>query len=184
MGASLGAKSATKTIPIVMGAVGGDPVDAGLVASLARPGGNVTGLTFFGTQLDSRRLELLTESVPGAKTVAVLWNPLAQGAGDRLKEIRETADRSKVQLRFLEVRGGADLNGAFQAASRPRTNALLVTQGALFGTYRQRIADLAVKNHLPSISGEAGYVEVGGLCFMAQVFRIRGGVQQLSLTRY
>jgi len=165
MGASLGAKSATRTVPIVMGAVGGDPVDAGLIASLARPGGNITGLTFFGSQLDSKRLELLTEAVRGVKHVAVLRNPLARGRADRLKEIQATARSLGVQLQPLEVRGSDDLDGAFQAATRERARALLVTQGALFGTYRVRIAELALKNRLPSISGEAGFAEAGGLMF-------------------
>jgi putative ABC transport system substrate-binding protein len=103
IGASLGANSATETIPVVMGAVGADPVDAGLVASLARPGGNVTGLTFFGTQLDSKRLELLTESIPGTKLVAVLWNPSAQRGASRLKEIQTTAQSVGVQLKVGEA---------------------------------------------------------------------------------
>lgn len=168
MGASLGAKEATKTIPIVMGAVGGDPVDAGLVSSFARPGGNITGLTFRGAELSPKRLELLKETITSLSRVAVLWNLPSQRDETELKDIKATAQSLALKLQALEVRSQEDLESAFRAASRERAGAVLISQGAFFGTYRARIAELGLKNRLPTISGEAEFAEAGGLMFYGQ----------------
>jgi ABC-type uncharacterized transport system substrate-binding protein len=160
--ASIGAKKATATIPIVM-IVGNDPVELGLVESFARPGGNVTGMTFHGSQLNQKRLDLLKEAIPKTSPVAVLLNPSA-GPGIR-NEIETAARALSLRIQPLDVRAGDDLDGAFQAATRERARSLLVSQGALFATYRARIAELALKNRLPAISGESRFAEVGGLMF-------------------
>lgn len=165
-GATIAAKKATTAIPIVMGAVGGDPVELGLVDSFARPGGNVTGMAFHGHTLNSKRLELLAEATHGLKRVAVLWIPLASGGqATAVKDTEMTARSLGIELKPLNVSSGDDLDRAFQAAIREKARAVLISQGALFGTYRLRIADLALKSRLPTISGEAGFAEAGGLMF-------------------
>jgi putative ABC transport system substrate-binding protein len=163
--ASIAAQKATTTIPIVMGAVGSDPVELGLVASFARPGSNVTGMAFHGATLNSKRLELLAEAISGLKRVAVLWNPRPSPQVTALKDIEMTARLLGIELQLLKVPSGDDLDSAFHAAIRQKARAVLVSQGALFGTYRLRIADLALKSRLPTISGEAGFAEAGGLMF-------------------
>ena len=164
-GASIGAKKATATIPIVMAAVGTDPVELGLVASLARPSGNVTGMAFLGQELNSKRLELLTEAVRPAKRVAVLWLPLTAVGAITLKDTEKTARSLGIELQSLKVQTGDDLDKAFQAATRAKARAVLITQGGLFATYRAQTAELALKSRLPTIGGEAGFVEAGGLMF-------------------
>jgi putative ABC transport system substrate-binding protein len=164
-GASIAAKKATTTIPIVMGAVGADPVEIGLVASFARPGSNVTGMAFHGGTLNSKRLELLAEATGGLKRVAFLWNPLASPQVTFLKDTEMTARLLGIELQPLKVSSGDDLDEAFHGAVREKARAVLVSQGALFGTYRLRIAELALKSRLPTISGEAGFAEAGGLMF-------------------
>jgi putative ABC transport system substrate-binding protein len=167
--AALGAKQATNTIPIVMGAAGGDPVASGLVTSLARPGGNITGLAFVGSELSPKRLELIEESIPGLSRVAVIWHPLErQNQEVQLKEIKETAQSLRLKLQPLEVRQRADFDSAFRAAHREKAGAVLITQSAFFGTYRDYIAELGLKYRLPTISGEADFAESGGLMFYGQ----------------
>ncbi|HEX2930294.1 MAG TPA: ABC transporter substrate-binding protein, partial [Candidatus Binatia bacterium] len=134
--AALGAKQATSTIPIVIGAVGGDPVSAGLVASLARPGGNVTGLAFYGSELTPKRLELLKETLPRLSRAALLWHPSTLNLEAALKEIKATAHSLGLKLQPLEVRRQEDLDDAFRQARQNLAGAALMAQSAFFGTFR------------------------------------------------
>lgn len=157
------AQKTTKTIPIVMANVG-DPVGAGLVASLARPGGNVTGLSLLATELSAKRLELLKEILPGVTRVAVLWNP--NNASVALK-FRETAGAARVlglQLQSLEARNRGDLETQFHAATRARADALVTADDQFLSSQRTLIADLAVRHRLPVMSEFREFAEVGGLC--------------------
>jgi putative ABC transport system substrate-binding protein len=155
------AKNATSTIPIVM-AHGGDPVAQGFVASLARPGSNVTGLSNFSAELSGKRLELLKEAFPKVSRVAVIWNPEAPGPVLTFKELEIAAKTLKVQLESLQVRGPNDFEGAFQAA-KERAGSLVVIQDVVTVTHLKRIVDLAAKKHLPAIYMEAEFAEAGGL---------------------
>jgi len=157
------AKQATKTIPIVL-VTQLDPVATGLVDSLARPGGNITGLTRLTRELSGKRLELLKEAVPRIARVGVLWNPDDRAAAIGFKEYEAGARTLKIQLQSLEVRGpNPDFVGAFQAAAKGRANALVTILSAVFNRYRKQIADLAIKNRLPSMCEGSTYVEAGGL---------------------
>jgi putative ABC transport system substrate-binding protein len=157
------AKEATKTIPIVM-VTTGDPVATGLIDSLARPGGNITGLTKLTRELSGKRLEFLKESVPTISRVAVLWNANVATPGSALKEYEAVAPALKVRVQSLEVRGpNPDLEGAFQGAAKGRANALVTILNPLLNRYRKQIADLAIKNRLPSMYEASDYVEAGGL---------------------
>jgi putative ABC transport system substrate-binding protein len=156
-------KQATKTIPIVM-LTNVDPVATGLVDSLARPGGNITGLARFMTELSGKRLELLKEMVPGISRVGVLWDADDPGGAIGFKEYEAAARALKIQLHSLEVRGPkADLEGAFQAAVTGRASALITVRDSLVLRYAKRIADLAIKNRLPSMCEGSDFVEAGGL---------------------
>jgi len=156
------AKQATKTIPIVMVATV-DPVATGLVDSLARPGGNITGLTRLTRELSGKRLELLKEAVPAISRVGVLWEN-APGPAIAFKEYETAARALKIQLQSLEVRGpNPDLEGAFQTAANGRANALITVTGVLLTRYPKQIADLAIKNRLPSMWERSEFVEAGGL---------------------
>lgn len=153
------AKSATTAIPIVM-AASADAVATGLVGSLARPDGNVTGLTIFGPEITAKRLELLKEAVPRAQKVAVLFNPDTKGAGFQPMEI---AFRSfNVELQRIGVRGPGEFAGAFSAMVTKRVDAVLVTQEPMLNAYPKEIADLASKHRLPSI-GFNDLADAGGL---------------------
>ena len=157
------AKQATKTIPIVM-VTTADPVATGLVDSLARPGGNITGLTRLSRELSGKRLELLKEVVPGISRVGVLRDADDRGAAIAFKEYEAAARALKIALQSLEVRGlNPDFEGAFQAAAKGRANSLIAIRGPLLRRYRKRIADLAIKNRLPSMYEGNEYVEAGGL---------------------
>ena len=160
--ASLAAKQATKTIPIVMGPVG-DPVGTGLVASLARPGGNVTGLSLIAPELAGKRLQLLKEIVPGASRVAVLSNPTVPYTGLAVRETETAARTLGVQLQPLEIRAPEDIDRAFEAAIRGRASALTVIEDPLVLRHRVRIVALAAKSRLPAIYGFREVVEAGGL---------------------
>jgi putative tryptophan/tyrosine transport system substrate-binding protein len=161
--ATIAAKNATKTLPIVMAATGlGDPVQLGLVRSFARPGGNITGLVLRTDELPGKRLELLKETVPRLSRVALLWHPtpLSQAA----VKAHEAASRALgLQLQLIEVRGADDFEGAFQAAIRGRAQGLVMIQGALYFSHAVHIATLALKSGLPTISGENIYAQAGGL---------------------
>jgi len=159
------AQQAHITIPFVAPAMG-DPVSDGLIGSLAHPGGFITGSTFLGPGLVSKRLELLKEAVPGASHVAALWHPAAYGErtmSDMLKETEAAAQALRVQLQLLEARGANDFDGAFSAMTRQRAGALIVLPSPMFyGEYR-RIVDLARKNRLPASYAFREAVAAGGL---------------------
>jgi putative tryptophan/tyrosine transport system substrate-binding protein len=155
------AKKATATIPIVFASVG-DAVDSGLVSSLARPGGNATGLTFLAPELDGKRLELLKEAFPKVTRVAFLWRvPAARG--DPLKEAEAVAKTLGLRLQSVGVKGPDDFESAFKAAKSGGAEALIVISNPLSNTYRARIVDLAAKNRLPGIYPSTDFVEDGGL---------------------
>ena len=154
------AKRATGVIPIVM-ITSADPVQGGLVASLARPGGNVTGVTFVSSDLAGKRLQLLKEAVPGVTRVAVLWNP---DHPDGEFPATQAAGRSLgVQIQSLEVRGRDDFASAFAAANRERMEAVIVVSSRLMTLNRARILDLAVQNRLLLVSGWGPWAAEGGL---------------------
>ena len=155
-------KNATKTIPIVMTTVE-DPVAQGFVASLARPGGNITGLTNLAPELSGKRLELLKETFSKISRVAVLWDPSTPGSVVTFKETQGVAPALGVQLQSLEVRNSNDFERAFRAATTERAGALIVLQSLLTNAHRQRIVDLALNNRLPAMYTQTEYVEVGGL---------------------
>ena len=162
---ALAAKQATKTIPIVF-ASAPDPVESGLVASLARPGGNVTGLSNVGQDLVGKRLELLKQAVPGVSRVAVLRHPGAHGERsekDMLKEAEVAARALGVRPQFVEARGPADFDRAFSEMTRERAGALTVEPSSIFLIERRRLVDLAAKNRLPAVYPYRESVDVGGL---------------------
>ncbi len=162
---ALAAKQATKTIPIVATAIA-DPVGDGLVASLARPGGNITGFTFLGPELVPKRLELLKEAIPRASRVAALWHPGVYSEPtmrDMLKEIETAARALGVQLQLVGARGPDDFDRAFSAMTTERANALIVFPSPMLYAERRRIMDLAAKHRLPTIYAWREPVEAGGL---------------------
>jgi putative ABC transport system substrate-binding protein len=163
-GPTRSAKQATRTIPIVMG-FDDDPVGNGFAASLARPGGNITGLATLAPELSGKQLELLREIVPKLSRVAVLGNASQPGHPQALKEINLSADGFGVQVQYLEVRGPKDIETAFRAASEEHANAVLVLGSPIVFAQRSQLADLAVKNRLPAIYARPEYVEDGGLVF-------------------
>ncbi|MGZ8426210.1 MAG: ABC transporter substrate-binding protein [Candidatus Binatia bacterium] len=157
------AKEATSTIPIIM-AQDPDPVGSGFVASLARPGGNITGLSTLAPELSGKRLELLKETVPKVSRVAVLGTSTYPGNAQSLKEVELAAAAFKVQLQYLNVLDLKDIETAFRAASKGRADAVLVmVAGGIASGHRTEIAELAVKNRLPVMYDRQEYVEAGGL---------------------
>ena len=161
-GPTSAAKRATSTIPIVM-AQSSDPVGSGVIASLARPGGNVTGLTTIAAELSGKRLELLKEASPSVSRVAVLWDPDSPGPVVAFKETQVVAQTLGVQLQSLEARSPNDFEGAFKAATRERAGALTVLASLLTLTYRKPIVNLAAKNRLPATYPDSQFVEAGGI---------------------
>jgi len=161
-GLARAAKETTKTIPIVMTG-GSDPVGAGLVASLARPGGNITGLTAIAAELAGKRLELLKETLPRLTRVGVLWNPTDQGSAQGLKEIEIAAPILGLEIQSLQVRSPSNFESAFKAAIAGQARALQVLGSGLIISYRNRIVEFATKNRLPTMFGDAAHVEAGGL---------------------
>jgi ABC-type uncharacterized transport system substrate-binding protein len=158
------AKEATSTIPIVM-TNDPDPVGDGFVASLARPGGNITGLSTFAPEVSGKRLEILREVVPKLSRVAVLGSSAATGYAQTLKEIEPAAKAFQMQLQFLDVLHAKDIETAFQAASKGRAQGVLTLNSAVLGSQRAQIAELAAKNRLPVMYHQSEFVEVGGLMF-------------------
>jgi putative ABC transport system substrate-binding protein len=157
------ARDATKTIPIVMVSFV-DPVATGLVESLARPGGNITGLATLSRDLSGKRLELLKEVVPGISRVGALRDIDAPGPAIAFKEYEAAARALKIQLQSLEIRAqNTDLEGAFQAAVKGRASALITIRNPLLNRFSKRIVDLAIKNRLPLMCEDSEYVEAGGL---------------------
>jgi putative ABC transport system substrate-binding protein len=160
------AKNATKTIPIVMVGVGGDPVEAGLVESLARPGGNVTGITNLGPELGGKRLELLKEAVPKLARVAVLYDPASPGTAREMKELLPVAARGLgLTLQTWDVRAADGFEKVFAALSKERPDGLYVLAGPLVRANGKRIADLALKSRLPSMYAIRESVDAGGLMY-------------------
>ncbi len=160
---TLAAKNATNTIPIIMVAVA-DPVRMGLIASLVRPGGNITGLTLLaGTEIVGKHLELLKEAVPNLSRVAVLWNPANPMHVLRLREV-EVAGRSlRVQLQILKAQGPEEFDSAFAAMTRERAGALYVVGDPMLSQQRRRLAELAAKSRLPAVYELKDHAEAGGL---------------------
>ena len=156
------AKEATTTIPIVMTNIS-DPVASGFVASLARPGGNITGLSTLAPELSGKRLELLKEIVPKLSRVGVFGASTQPGYTAVLKEMELAAEALKVKLQYLDVLDPKDVETAFRAASKGRADAFLTLSSPVISSHRSQVADLAVKNRLPAIYPQAEYIEAGGL---------------------
>ena len=156
------AKEATTTIPIVM-AFDNDPVGNGFVASLARPGGNITGLATLSPELSGKRLELLKEILPKLSRVAVLRTSTTPGTAQELKEAELAAGAFGVKLQYLDVRDPKDIETAFRAAGKGRADSVLVLTSPVINPYRKEIAELAVKSRLPAIYNSPEFVEAGGL---------------------
>jgi ABC-type uncharacterized transport system substrate-binding protein len=160
--APLAAKQATTTIPIVMSAAG-DPLGSGLVASLARPGGNVTGISLMAPDLGGKRLELLKQLVPGFARVAVLWNVANPYPAFVFRETQAAGRTLGVEVQSLEVRGPDDFDRAFETARQQRPQALITVEDPLTGAYRKSIADFTTMQRLPSLHGLREFVSAGGL---------------------
>ena len=156
------AKEATVTIPIVM-TNDSDPVGSGIVASLARPGGNITGLSTLAPEISGKQLELLKEMIPKLSPVAVFGTSTYSGNAQVLKELEIAAGALKVKLQYFDVLRPQDVGNAFQAAIKRRAEAFLVLQNPIANTQRAQIIDLAVKNRLPAIYYREEFVEAGGL---------------------
>ena len=170
------AKNATKTIPIVMTGIGVDPVEVGLVESLARPGDNVTGITNLSTELGGKRLELLKEAGPKVIRVAVLYDPAAPGSLRELKEVLPVAAGALgLTVRSWEVRDATGFDRVFAALRKERPDGLYVAGGPLMSVNGKQIADFALKSRLPSVYGVRGYVDAGGLMYyganLADIYR-------------
>ena len=166
----LAAKQATTTIPIVV-AIAGDPVGNGLVASLARPGGNITGLSLLAPELGGKRLQLLMEVVPAVSRVAILWNAANPAPALVVKETEAAARTLGVRLQSLEVRGPDDYERAFQAAISGRAGALIAVEDPLVLTHQARIVAFAAKRRLPAMYPNREYVDAGGLMSYGANFR-------------
>jgi putative tryptophan/tyrosine transport system substrate-binding protein len=160
----LAAKNATKTIPIVMTGGGLDPVEAGLVESLARPGGNVTGITNLITELSGKRLELLKEAVPKIARVAVLYDPTGPSSVREVKEVLPVAARAlRLTIQPWEVRAADGFEKVFAELNKERPDGLYVLGGPLMNSYQKRIVGLALKSRLPAMYQRREAVDAGGL---------------------
>ena len=160
--APLAAKRATSTIPIVMSGAG-DPLGSGLVASLARPGGNVTGMSLMAPDLGGKRLELLKEVLPRLTRVAVLWNAANPYSAILFRETQVAGRMLGIEVQYVEVRGPDDFDGAFEAVRRQPPDALVTAEDPLTLDHRKLIADFAAGRRLPSLHGTKEYAAVGGL---------------------
>lgn len=171
---ALAAKNATDTIPIVI-VITGDPVARGLAASLARPGGNLTGVTTLSKELSVKQLEVLKEVVPTVTRVAVLVNPANPDTGPAVKGLEAAAQVLGVQQQVLEVRDPNEFDNAFTAMSKERAGALFVLGDPMFITHRTRIVGLVAKSRLPAMYGNREFVDIGGLMFygatLSDIFR-------------
>jgi putative ABC transport system substrate-binding protein len=162
--ATRSAKKATVTIPIVMG-FDNDPVGSGFVASLARPGGNITGLSTLSPEISGKQLDLLKEIVSRLSRVAVLETSTEPGNAQALREVELAAGALRVKLHYLDVADPKDIETAFRAASKGRAEAVLVLGSPVFNAHRTRLVELAVKNRLPAIYPQTEYTEAGGLMY-------------------
>jgi putative ABC transport system substrate-binding protein len=160
--AAIAAKNATRTIPIVFVQVG-DPIRSGLATTLARPGGNMTGLALVAFELDAKRLELLREAVPKVSRMAVLWNPGFVPHVRALNDLKISAQALHVDLQAVEFRGPNDFEGGFAAMKKAGAGALIVMGHPMTFNHATRLAGLAVRNRLPAISLYREFVEAGGL---------------------
>ena len=165
----MASKKATQTIPIVM-TNSGDAVQSGLVASLMRPGGNITGMTQISPELAAKRLELLQETVPGLSRVAVLWHPLHPNTPELFKETQGASQKLGLQLLSLEVKTPENFNTAFATAIQHRAEALIVLRDPFMVQHRARIADLAIESRLPAIYESRDFLEAGGLMLRGPSF--------------
>lgn len=156
------AKEATSRIPIIM-TWDQDPVGSGFVASLARPGGNVTGLSILAPEISGKQLELLKEIVPRLSRLGLLGNSTEPGNAQALRETEAAARAFGVQLQYLDVLAPKDIEIAIRAASNGRAHAILVLQSPVTGSHRKQLADLAVKSRFPTIYPRSDFVEDGGL---------------------
>jgi putative ABC transport system substrate-binding protein len=166
---ALAAKRATSTIPIVM-VTTGDPVAAGLVASLARPGGNLTGVTALGQELSGKRLQLLKEAMPGISHVAVLSNPNNPDSKLSVKEVEAAANDLGIKLKVHDVGDPTNFDAAFKTMTAERAGALLVLTDSMFLTHRKRLVELSAQNRLPAMYPISAYANVGGLMFYGANF--------------
>src|SRR4030095_1455414 len=156
-------KDATSTIPIVMTQVN-DPVGNGFVASLARPGGNITGLSTLAPEISGKQLELLKEILPSLSRAAVFGTSTQPGNSQMLKEVELAAAALAVKLQYVDVQSPEDIESAFRATVKGRAHAvLMIVASSVVGDHRQKIVDLAVKSRLPAIYPFSSYVEAGGL---------------------
>jgi putative ABC transport system substrate-binding protein len=159
---AVAAKQATMTIPIVF-AVVADPISEGVVASLARPGGNVTGQSLMGTDLAAKRMQLLAEMVPGLRRLAVLWNPARPSFASQVQEIYTASASKGLSLDVLEVRSPPEFDYAFRTMADTGVGAAILLDDAMFHQERTRLATLAAERHIPAIYGHRDYAEAGGL---------------------
>ena len=159
--ATAAAQKATSTIPIVM-VNAMDPVRTGFVGSLARPGGNITGLTVQGTDIQGKALQLLKEAVPTASRVAVLWDPTEPGRRMQATEAEVAARALGLEVHLLEARSPAELDSLFTAMTRARVDAVLVHPSQMLGALRARIVELAAQSRLPTIGVTSWWAEAGG----------------------
>jgi putative tryptophan/tyrosine transport system substrate-binding protein len=166
---ALAAKRASSTIPIVFAAVA-DAVGAGLIASLARPGGNITGLTSTGAELGGKRLELLKQVISKTSRVAVLYNPADQSNVLVLKQLQESAPNLGLTLQPLAIREPGDFEGAFSAMARERTHAMVGAAGVLTSEHKEVLVGLAAKRRLPTMWAHRQFVDAGGLISYAVNF--------------
>lgn len=160
--ASRAAKAATSTIPIVF-IGGGDPVEAGLVASLGRPGGNITGISFIAVELTPKRLELLSELVPQARVIGLLVNPNSPTAERTIRDMQEAARAKGVQLPILKAGGDGEFATAFASLSQQHAGGIVVAADPLFGQGREELASLAARHRIPAIYAFREYADSGGL---------------------
>jgi len=168
--ASTAAPLAAKSVPVVFG-FSGDPVDAGIVSSFARPGGNATGISFLQLDLAPKRVDLLKEAVPAISKVAVLSNPDHAGDASELRATRDAARQGGLAIEHFQVRADDSFEAAFTAISQSDCNALLTFPDALTFFHRRAIADFAVRRRLPSIFGWKPYVEAGGMISYGPILR-------------
>ena len=167
--ATRAAREATSTIPIVM-TNDPDPVGSGFVASLARPGGNVTGLSTLAPELSGKRLELLREVVPKLSRVAIIGTSTQAGHAQTIKELELTTKASNVQIQYLDVLDSRDIEPAFRAAAKGRTEGILTLTSPILRSQRTQLAELAVKNRMPAIYNDIQFVEAGGFIFYGVSF--------------
>ena len=179
----LAAKNATKTIPIVLSGGGSDPVAAGFVVSLARPGGNVTGITNLNRELGGKRLELLKEAVPKVVRVAVLYDPTIPLSSLDVKEVLPMAARKvRLTIQPWEVRSTNDFDKVFAALNKERPDGLYVSPGPLMRVYVKRSVDFALKNRLPSVQSNREAVDTGALMSYGPNQRTATGVSRITWT--